>query len=103
MPKNNSPEHMAAMRAACTPEVRAGSKQIAALKERIHRHHATLQKACKLAAVQKEGKPFADSAGVAPDVQGNRPASISFAVTAADLSRTLAGWSEWLKSQIFSH
>lgn len=43
MPKNNSPEHMAAMRAACTPEVRAGSKQIAALKERIHRRREELK------------------------------------------------------------
>jgi septal ring factor EnvC (AmiA/AmiB activator) len=43
MTKNNSPEHMAAMRAACTPEVRAGSKQIAALKERIHRRREELK------------------------------------------------------------
>ena len=43
MPKNNSPEHMAAMRAACTPEVRAGSKQIALLKERIHQQREKLK------------------------------------------------------------
>jgi septal ring factor EnvC (AmiA/AmiB activator) len=43
MTKNNSPEHMAAMRAACTPEVRAGSKQIAALKDRIHKKREELK------------------------------------------------------------
>jgi len=43
MPKNNSPEHMAAMRAACTPEVRAGSKQIQALKDRIHKKREELK------------------------------------------------------------